>query len=338
MTSDAPATLVWIAPAPPSAAQRSAIASWAGAHGLALADPLDQRPAPIPVDTRVAVAVDDLIDHARDAIGARDGPSVDRALASAEALLRAHADLPEAAWQMAEVERVRATRWRRVAPIDTEAADRAWARAEALDGGRSAGVGEEASDIRTATVLIAIQPPPDEQAWVDSRAAGTEPMALRTGLHALVVTSDGAPVWAGWMDLHATSSIVRPEAPFTSPCSARDVGHAAWISNAVVSDQVRCGRWVAATAAPELDGALIGMCNANRCGPLLDWRPAPRSAASSAETHAEHRAFRWPAWATWTLAATGAVLAAGGVALALGAFRPPATEVRFISGGLVHGR
>jgi len=338
VTSDAPATLVWIAPAPPSAAQRSAIASWALAHGIALGDPLDQRPAPIPVDTRTAVAVDDLIDHARDAIGARDGPSVDRALASAEALLRAHADLPEAAWQMAEVERVRAIRWRRVAPIDTEAADRAWARAEALDGGRSEGVGEEASEFRTATVFVEIQPPPDEQAWVDSRAAGMEPMPLRTGPHAFVVTSNGAPVWAAWMDVQATSSIVRLEAPFTAPCSASDVGHAAFVSHAVVSDQVRCGRWVAATAAPEPDGALIGMCNANRCAPLLDWRPAPRSAPSSAESHAEHRGFRWPAWATWTLAATGAVLAVGGVALAIGAFRPPAAETRFISGGLVHGR
>src|SRR5579859_3430113 len=119
---DAEATLVWIAAAPADAEQARAIASWGSAHGLRLVSPTVPLPQPPPlagrpaVDLRIADDVAVQLERARDALAALDGAEVDRALATAEASLRAHPELPQAAWLLAEVERTRSTRLRRVAP------------------------------------------------------------------------------------------------------------------------------------------------------------------------------------------------------------------------------
>ncbi len=114
---------------------------------------------------------------------------------------------------MAEVERARATRWRRIAPEDVEAAERSWARAEALDGGRIPGIGEIAGAGHAATATVSLELPGDDDARLDGRplprdGAGsdeatargtTRVVATRAGPHALVVTADGV-VRMGGMD------------------------------------------------------------------------------------------------------------------------------------------
>ncbi|MGH7436349.1 MAG: hypothetical protein ACRENE_11810, partial [Polyangiaceae bacterium] len=123
---DAPATVVWIAPAPPDADPRKALAGWAASRGVTLVEPAPWRPDALEVDPHVAGDVEDLIDRARDALAGTDGSAVDREIAKAEALLRAHPELPQAAWLMAEVERVRAVRLGQMPPVDAAAATRAW--------------------------------------------------------------------------------------------------------------------------------------------------------------------------------------------------------------------
>src|SRR5258708_2982295 len=81
----------------------------------------------------------------------------------AAALLRAHRELPQAGWLMAEVERARAVRWLRVRPVDADAAARAWRRADALDGGRQPSVAEQGLDGRAPEASVDVVAPVDAQ-------------------------------------------------------------------------------------------------------------------------------------------------------------------------------
>jgi hypothetical protein len=335
VTGDAPATLVWLAPAPPDGEQVRALSSWARARGVTLVDPTAERPAPLPVDPSVAETVETLLERARDAIAARDGGAVDRALSSAESALRAHPELPQGAWLMAEVERARSERWRRIAPTDPEAAERAWQRAEALDGGRVAAVAEQSAAGHPAAASVAVEVSVGGVAVVlDGRPAGERPAATRAGPHVVVVTSGGAPVWAAWIESPAGSSTVRAEVPGVPACSADDVQRARWGAAGVDPGGVRCPTWVAATSAPR--GAVrVATCEGDRCGPPVEWQ-APRLLAEqpSERTHAGAGGASWPSWATWGLAGAGAVAIAVVAVVASGALESPVGQTRFVGGGV----
>jgi hypothetical protein len=339
VTADAPATLVWIAPDPPGAAEARALTSWARARAMLLVRPGDEHPSPIELDLSIAENVEDLLDRAHDAVTAREGDGVDRAIATADALLRAHPELPQASWLMAEVERVRSTRWRRIPPSDGEAAERAWQRAEALDTGRVPGIGEAGSASHSPPATVAFVVPGGHRAWLDGNAAAP-PVVTRAGLHALVVTVDGAPVWAEWIESPPGGSSVYVEAPAATPCSTADTTRASVIDDALHAEGVRCTRWVAATNSREPGGVRVAICNASVCGPLLDWRnpppwtwspPADRTNTANAPPP---RGAAWPAWATWGLAGLGAAVTAGVAVVVSGALKTAPAETHFISGGL----
>jgi len=75
---------------------------------------------------------------------------------------------------------------------------------------------------------------------------------------------------------------------------------------------------------------LVAVCEAGRCGVLLEWR----AASSWTWSPPVSSAARWPAWATWTLVGAGATVAAGIVLVASGIFQPAPPGTRFVSGGL----
>jgi hypothetical protein len=355
---DAPATIVWVSPEPPSAAESQAVSGWARAHGVRLAPPANPHPATLTVDLGVADVVEDLLDRARDAIAARDGEGVERATSTADALLRAHPELPQAAWLMAEVERTRATRWRRVPPEDVEAADRAWGRAAALDTGRVPGIGEVAPTARPVEALASLSLPRDDETFLDGRptrggrdGAGepeparstTRSFATVAGPHALVVTAAGATVWAGWLELGPGSSSVVIDLPDPAPCSIADLSRAAASAGhsgsltPVDARGVRCREWVAAAAGGANGTVQIARCEADRCAPAVEWPSVPAWARPAPPTLVDDtaaRAHRWPAWATWALASAGAALAAGAVVVTSGALQPAPTATRFVTGGL----
>jgi hypothetical protein len=344
VTGDAPATIAWIAPAPPDATQTAALSSWARERGVALVDPGRQAPQALPIDDRVADEIEALLVVAREAIVAHERDAADRALDAADARLRAHAELPQAAWLMAEVERARSMRWRRTEPVDAEAADRSSARADALDGGRVAGVGEQAASGATPGARLTIDVPAGDGAWLDGASAGAQPIVTRAGLHAVRATWHGRTVWASWIDVPGGDITVVTEAPGTPPCSASDVagvrlvvdGPSAAVPGARTLDAqaVRCPQWVA--AAPGATAGTIGvaLCAAGRCGPLLDWRRPVVPLFSAGPAEPPEHAGRWPAWATWTFVGAGAAIAAG-VAIGLyGALKTAPGDTVFVSGGL----
>jgi hypothetical protein len=356
VTADAPATFVWISPEAPGAAELRALSSWAQAHGLTLVMPRDERPAAVAVDPAQAEPVEELLDRARDAIAARDGEGVERATAAAEALLRAHPELPQAAWLMAEVERTRATRWRRVPPEDVEAAERAWIRAEALDGGRTPGIGEVGSAAHPAAAAVSLALPETDEATLDghalantppgpAEAARAAPRVISTvaGPHALVVTADGAAVWAGWIEVASGSSRVEVDAAAAVPCSTADMARAVRAAStgaqsAVSAHRVTCRSWIAVAAGREPGSVRVARCDGDRCGAAVDWPSAPAWARAKPDAPAagdgRAHAPRWPAWASWALAGAGVALAAGAAVVASGAFQPAPTATRFVTGGL----
>jgi hypothetical protein len=333
------ATVAWIAPTPIDASRAQSLADWAKAHGVTLSLPRDERPASLPFELGAADRVEELLDRARDATAAQDGAGVDRETAEAESILRAHPELPQAAFLMAEVERARATRWRRIAPEDPEAADRDWSRAEALDGGRVAGIAETSAASRPADATLTLVLPGGDQARLDGRDA-TSPASTHAGPHTLVALAAGVPVWAGWIEIPAGTSTVEVDAPGVVPCSTADMERAGLAGDAPLSAGVQCPRWVAAARAAGNDpGAVrVAMCEASRCAPFAPWgetppwvRPSPRGPLPD---EARGRSY-WPAWATWTLAGAGvAALATTITLVAAGVFKSPPTETRFVSGGL----
>jgi hypothetical protein len=333
VTPDAPAptTLAWIAAEPPEPARARALSVWARAHGVTLAPPTSERLPALAVDARVAEEVETLLDRARDALAARDGDSVDRALSAAESGLRAHPELPQAAWLMAEVERARSTRFRRLAPNDDEAAERAWARAEAIDGGRRAGIGEVAAERHAASASLALEVTPRDSTVLFDGLPARPTVATREGTHALVVLEDGAPVWAAWIETPAGRSTLRVSAPAVPACSLEDVARARIAAGAVEADGVRCVAWAAAMPGGSEDSVLVASCERERCGPLLEWR-APQRWSWTPPTEAPRRT--WPTWATLGLVGAGAAIATGVVLLAAGVFQSTPSESRFVSGGV----
>jgi hypothetical protein len=331
---DATATVMWMAPWPPDAQQARALSSWSSAHGVKLSPPAPGGVPRLVVDAGVGDGVETLLDTARDAIAAREREQAERALESAESLLRAHPELPQGAWLMAEVERAWSARFLRVPPVDLEAAARAWLRAGALDGGRVPGVGEEDLPGHPSQTNMTIELESGEgQMWLDGGVVGSQ-TTMRTrgaGIHSVVVTKGGAPVWAGWIDVPAGSSTVRPEALNAIPCSTDDLARAAWFEAGIDAHRVRCPSWVAALAGASPGSVAIAACGDGLCGLPIEWRaPVPWMQATKPSAERDRRG-RWPAWATWTAAGAAAAIAATVLVVVL---QPTSTETRFISGGL----
>ena len=326
-----PATLVWLAPEPPDAAQARALASWARAHGVRLVDcRRDEAPPALAVDReRAADDVERLLDRARDAIAARDArggrPRARRRRVDAPRAPRA------AAGRVAHGRgRARAVgalpahpaRWTTRRPIAPGCAPR---RSTA---GASPGVGEQASDRAPAPTR-------------PSRSTLDPPAARRRGSTASRVRrrrdrhrtrdrtrsssrGDDAPVWAelgrGARRAARRFTSTRPVAPAVLERRRRralaPIGGAA-----STRAGVRCGAWVAALAGRR-----------GRRRPRRDVR-APAGAARLLEWTRSARAGRGRRprstptggladWATWGLVGAGAVVATGVVLVAAGAFKP----------------
>ena len=327
MIADAP--LVWLAPEPPSAEAARALDSWASARGVRLTKPSGSSAPEVAIDFAAAERVEQELERARDAIAAQDGDAADRALDAAEKELLAHPELPQAAWLLAEVERARAARWSRVAPIDHERAERAWGRAASLDGGRVSGVGEP-KGAAPATVAVTIVAR-GVALTLDGAPIDAGKIARAPGAHQIVASRDGRVAWAAWVVFAEGTTVSVPDVAGAA-CGADDLSRVRAVPDGVDATGVRCARWIAAVPAGEEARVRVATCEHERCGPLLEWR-APRDVVWSPPPVGDGP-YKWPAWRTWTLVGAGAV-AVGVVALvASGVFAPTHTETRFVNGGI----
>jgi hypothetical protein len=363
-------TVVWVAPdGGPSAGARSgpgdgrddatrAVLEWARARGLHVRPATDGARGGLEhVDFTIAERVEKELDRAREAIAALDADVAERALARAETLLREHPELPQAAWLRAEVHRSWAARWTRVEPRDDHRAQEAWQDAEALDGGRAAGIGEVAFPSRPRTAatlsvqgaasrsLVARLDGTELTATTGPGGSTTYALDVPAAEHQIVVSVDGETVFASWVAIaeaaHAGASaptpmVVSVRVSNDGACAASSFGGvSADGAGGVRASGVSCDQWLAAMPTDRAGAVLIARCERNACGPFLEWRAAGGlEATATAAPPQVRRGGAWPAWATWTALGVGAVAATTITLIATGVFESRPTEQRFVAGGV----
>lgn len=330
-----------------------ALAAWARAHGLSLSPAREAAPSAYGgYEPELVSEIEKELLRAREAVAALDGDAADGALARAETALREHPELPQAAWLRAEVHRGWATRWLRVEPRDEARARAAWQDADALDGGRSAGVGEVDAPprqpvparfvvrgARSASVVALLDGAP-----LAPSSPGAFTATVAPAEHHLVVSRDGEIAYAAWVTIDDRASGGDGElAPAITieltgdgrACDIRALSRAriARIADAgrIVADGIACDRWVAATLGPRPGSVRVARCAGSACGPLVEWRTGGEALGARPT---DPKKTGWPAWATWTAVGVGAAGAAVLTVLATGALASTPTTQRFVVGGV----
>ena len=345
-------TVVWVEKAEGRDDALRAVADWARARGLKLATASESASrAASKIDFTSADRVEKELDRAREAIAALDADVAERALARADATLREHPELPQAAWLRAEVHRGWAARYSRVEPRDDARAQIASQDADALDGGRAAGIGEVTFPPRPRSAITFTVAGAGGRAPV-TRLDGVElagaleggalsyPAEVAAGEHQLVVSLDGEVAFASWVSIapapagspHLTIPIRIGE---DGACSAGATAGVTRDGDVVRAANVACEHWVAAAPAERRGAVLVARCERNACGPFLEWRSASSFAAGpAAEPPNLRHGGAWPAWATWTAVGVGAAVATTITLVATGVFESRPTEQRFVAGGV----
>jgi hypothetical protein len=235
----------------------------------------------------------------------------------------------------------------RIEPRDEARAQSAWQDADALDGGRAAGVGESAFPKRaraSASVVLHAAEGRNVVVRLDGAPLAGKPSGggrvtyaidAPAAEHQLVVYLDGEPVFASWVALAAGAGPaltgIDVRLPDGGACAAASFGGVAREGGAVRASGVTCARWVAATPGENRGSVFVARCERDACGPLLEWRtegltPGPAIPSTKARP--------WPAWATWTLVGFGAATATAITLVATGAFESRPSEPRFVAGGV----
>ncbi len=345
-------TVVWVAQAEGRDDALRALAEWGRARGLKVVAASDGSSAStLKVDLTIADRVEKELDRAREAISALDGDVAERALARAEALLREHPELPQAAWLRAEVHRSWAARFTRIEPRDDQRAQLAWQEADALDGGRAAGIGEVAFPARPpASAMLSVHGASSRK--LVARLDGNEltgtttadgvtsyPLDVPPAEHQVVVSLDGDPLFASWVSIAAASpGSQRLTIPIhvgdDSACSAASLAGVVREGNTVHAAGISCERWVAAYPAERRGSVLVSRCERNVCGAFVEWRSEGGLGGAGGVPAAGTHAGTWPAWATWTAIGVGVVAATTVALIATGVFESRPTEPRFVAGGV----
>jgi hypothetical protein len=273
----------------------------------------------ITVDGAIATRVEEELHTAREMTAQHDADRAERALAHAEALLRAHPELPQGAWLLAEVERGWAARFFQLEPRDADRAARHWRAAAALDGGRAPGVGEpNVASEPAAAFSIEARGPAMVMRW-DGEPIAAGAHEARSGLHQLVAKEGHAVVFAQWITVTA-GTVVHVALPTAEPCSIADFAH---------RDVVQCPTWIEAKRGERVGTFFVRTCVQSACG--ADLLVAPITYDPDKLPIVRHGL---PPWAAWTLVGAG-VVAAGILAGVVGYYAiPPTQQVVFKQGGL----
>jgi hypothetical protein len=328
------ATVVWVARADGKRDERPreddrALEEWGRARGVRLLLPGGAVAPTIPVDLSVGDRVEEDLERARDAESALDADLTERLLARAESLLRAHPELPQCAWLMAEVERGWSVRWGRVPPRDSERAAAAWRRARDLDGGRQAGLGEQRAAAIDPDVPFVLSLGGDGEARIDGVRVAPGPLHGTVGEHQLTVTRERGLVWAGWVTV-ADGATVRVALPSPPACSSEELSRVVLDGGSVRANGVRCERWIVAEPGAR-DGVVdVATCMFDRCGTLLQWSNGG-TGTWVPDARPDSR-FHWPAWASWTLVGLGAAAITGTTLALTGVFHEAAPNTPFVTG------
>lgn len=277
-------------------------------------------------------AIESHLTGARQALARLDDGEAASLLDSAAQLIRAHPELPQAAWLLAEQLSVAAE----IAERSSEEAARALrARAAGLEGSRvpplrDAEQTEPVPDTAESALPVELTglDARDELEWDGIRA--TLPLYSVVGEHAARVFRRGQLVWAGWVQV-APGRVTALATPPMRPCSALDLhGVTAGAQRPSVPEGVLCPRWAVARGRPSGD-LEFAACERARCSGWQSLAPERSVRPRSARRHGDG----FPTWATVALAGIGAALTTSLVLWQTDAFETRTTRERWIYGG--HG-
>jgi len=273
-----------------------------------------------PYSADLVLRIEDLLERARTGAAALSEAQAWSALAEIEALLRAHPELPQAAWLMAERHALAAELARTTRPTQAVALAR---QARVLEPERASpfGTTEVGSEPVPGAVTVSLRglTPRDELVW--NGEVSTLPLERPPGEHHVRVLRLGEPIWAGWVSISPESPAPTLELPVPSPCSAADLAIERTTDAGVVPyPDVACRAW--AVARRGRDGIELALCRGARCGPfqpdpgaITPLRPPPNAAATRAP-----RSEPVPSWATIALVGAGTALGTLFVLWQTGAF------------------
>ncbi|MEO6418763.1 MAG: hypothetical protein ABIP39_05120, partial [Polyangiaceae bacterium] len=320
----------------PSTDARRALEEWARVRGVSLRAPVEEHTPDIAIDLGIADLIEKNLDRSRDALAALDVEATERALLQAEALVRAHPELPQAAWLRAEVERGWAARFLRGEPRDPARAERAWLRAAALDGGRAAGIGEEVTPGARSDVTsrLEVDAAPSAVIRVDGDvlvAADLTVLRRAEGEHQVVVSkANGQVTYASWISIGPGSRILI-RIPKPTACTADDMESARGAKDGTLA--VTCPSWVAASEGPRPGMVQVATCERNQCGSFVEWSASSPRIFSPLPVVSEKKS-AWPGWATWATVGVGAVVVGTLTLYAAGVFDARGHDTRFVNGGV----
>lgn len=257
-----------------------------------------------------------LLDSARTALGALRAEEAQRALADADGVLRAHPELPQSAWWMAECYRLRAE----------VAATHSSALALEFDTAAFALEGPRASSFRAHSESFTPPPaqiieltgltPRDRVEWDGQEQHG----AIRSlsGEHHLRVLRAERLIWSGWVTLSAQTHTLPLSLPPIEPCSADDLVATAMDSERPIpAADTRCGDY--AVARWQTGNFELARCHRTQCEAFRTQPPLPAPVKPWAQTTAplvplKPHAARWPWYLAGSVAFTAGAVLAGALA------------------------
>lgn len=338
--AEAVLVLIWLGAAGSLKAHRAELDAFAHARHVRLELPRSAPPrAKYPEDDPgFALEIETRLEQARHAAGASEDALARQSLGEVEETLRAHPELPQAAWLMAERFSIEAQLLERDGESSARAALLRRA-AAGLEGPRarvfkppqppdkpgspapkllkepSEALPQPDSLPAASAVRISGLAPEDRLEW-DGLAANGAPRA-EPGLHQVRVLRSGRLVWASWVNLDREHMALDVALSPPERCSREDLASVQFLGDRVVPPPARCERWAAARPAAQ-GGIEIAVCSGARCG-------RPEVFRSGARANAEERR-RWPAFTPYALLGLG-VAATGAIVLwRLGAFDKPEPE------------
>jgi hypothetical protein len=270
-------------------------------------------PLTFPDYSRELVAeVERLLERARTGTMALAEEQAATALAQAERQLRAHPELPQAAWLMAERHRLAALLSERTPAPDPGGHSKVpdprelERRAAALEPERARAFGEAPGSVGTGALT---------PFRLEVRGVGTEdrlewdgselrfPTAVLPGEHHLRVIRGGELVWAGWVTVSPAAPVLRVPTPAALACSQGELGTTRnGAARPLPAPGITCPAW--AVLRVDRGRVELSLCRRSACGAWhLD--TGPERSAQPPPTLSEPG---FPRWATIALASAGAVL------------------------------
>ncbi|HEY6559511.1 MAG TPA: hypothetical protein VI072_19650 [Polyangiaceae bacterium] len=344
MTPPTLVTLIWLGVAPRHSTHDVALSRFAAAHHVRFQNAASTE---VPGAERLpeynpalALEIEGLLEKARLSAGALDDTAALAHVGAVEQLLRAHAELPQAAWLMAERLQIEASVLER-RPAEQARAQRLRSSARALEGERapvyrpappaSAGPGSTQANTDSAvsadiSVGVSGLRRSDVLEW--NGQSRRPPLRVAAGLHHLRILRHGELVAARWLEVAPGAADLVVATPEPAPCSAADLAPVGVAAGRITTPETRCRSWAVARPA----GAAtveIALCRGARCGGWTRW--PPHAGPERHEATKDERS--WQTWAPYALGGLAAIATTGIVLWRLGAFDRDEPEDRVVFTG-----